>query len=919
MSKPQQTSAHVNGQVEQKLRLLATYFLNRTDRIAFLASWGTPSPADPEDQLDAILRAHVDATAPAVQLKWCTTNGKQGTQPGRHRIGTYNIAPGTNTTRWGGIDADGKTHKTPLATPLSAALTIIARLAKLNVPAYLERSGSGSGWHVWVFFDVLVPAVLVRRLLFGILAKPDDRFKLANGEPADPKAGKGLEVFPKQDSIGEAGLGNLLWLPWHHAATAGANEFYRVAADGNPQQYMPTEFKTITLNQLAAALAKVAPESSRSKTRDDQRDETTVAREALQHLADQRADDYQSWVNVGMALHNVGDDLLADWIDWSRQSQKFKEGDCEAKWRSFTREPGGITLGSLLAWAKDDTGWTPRRQQQRNKPATERDATATTGPSVWPDPQPIPADLPPVMPFDYDMLPEAFRGHVEDSALRMQCPPDFSAVAMMVTEAGVVGKKVGIRPKRNDDWLVIPNLWGTVIGRPGIMKTPAIRQPVKFLLRLQVEAQKQYKAELAEYENKRILAEIKKKTKVEEMKNAVKNKKDPLEIAKRYEVEEPKAPTPKRYLVNDSTVEKLGELLNQNRNGLTVFRDELVGLLRQLDKEGQEGARAFYLEAWDGLGKFTYDRIGRGTLDIDTVTLSILGGATPGRLLDYLGGAIKGGEDDDGTLQRYQLMVFPDVDRRWRNIDRWPDTQAKQRAWEVFQRLDKLDTRAIGAEAGDDDDGVPFLHFDQAAQRLFDDWRAKLEDLVRSGEEHPALESHLAKYRSLMPSLALLIHLADGGQGAVRQEAARKAIEWCAYLESHARRVYSVATNAAPIAAKALAAKIRKGELKDGFTMRDVYRKHWVGLSQKQAVEQAVDLLIELHWLREWVEETGGKQKVHFAINPALCAKTAPTPGAKSAKSPSAPPIGTSVTDPPGHFHADGQPGGEQDVFEVEL
>ncbi len=45
-------------------------------------------------------------------------------------------------------------------------------------------------------------------------------------------------------------------------------------------------------------------------------------------------------------------------------------------------------------------------------------------------------------------------------------------------------------------------------------------------------------------------------------------------------------PTRERYVVNDTTVEKLGELLNQNSRGLLVFRDELTGLLHSLDKDG---------------------------------------------------------------------------------------------------------------------------------------------------------------------------------------------------------------------------------------------------------------------------------------------------------------------------------------------
>jgi putative DNA primase/helicase len=467
----------------------------------------------------------------------------------------------------------------------------------------------------------------------------------------------------------------------------------------------------------------------------------------------------------------------------------------------------------------------------------------------------------------------------------------------------VVGKKIGIRPKRQDDWLVVPNLWGGVVGRPGIMKTAAIRQPFKNLYRLEIEARERYQQAKREYDDRYLVAESRKKVKKAAIDSAARNKRqDLLEVAKQFEIEEPEEPTPKRYIVNDSTVEKLGELLNQNPVGLTVFRDELIGFLRQLEKEGHEGARAFYLEAWDGLGTFTYDRIGRGTIHIESVMVSMMGGIQPGRLHEYLAAAIKGGSGDDGLLQRFQLLVYPDVDKRFRNVDRWPDTSARQRSWELFQRLDALDPAAVGAVREEGDDGVPFLRFTPAAQGLFDTWRVSLEEKVRSGEEHPALESHLAKYRSLVPSLALLIHLADGEQGPVGEVATQQAINWATYLESHARRIYAIVINAAAIAAKTLSKRIQLGDLKDSFTLRDIYRKHWAGLSEKQAVEQAVDLLIELGWLKEVVEETGGRPKIRYLINPASLKQTPPLPSAESANSPPDPPFGTYGTDPAAPF-----------------
>ena len=65
-------------------------------------------------------------------------------------------------------------------------------------------------------------------------------------------------------------------------------------------------------------------------------------------------DDYEGWLQVGMALHSVDESLLDEWIDHSRGSNLFDENECIEKWSSFKR--GGITLGTLYYFAKEDSG-----------------------------------------------------------------------------------------------------------------------------------------------------------------------------------------------------------------------------------------------------------------------------------------------------------------------------------------------------------------------------------------------------------------------------------------------------------------------------------------------------------------------------------------------------------------------------------
>jgi len=161
---------------------------------------------------------------------------------------------------------------------------------------------------------------------------------------------------------------------------------------------------------------------------------------------------------------------------------------------------------------------------------------------------------------------------------------------------------------------------------------------------------------------------------------------------------------------------------------------------------------------------------------------------------------------DDGLLQRFQILVWPDPPASWRNVDRWPNTKAKNRAYEVFKQLDALNPEDFGA-SGDDEEGIPAVRFTDEAQEVFDRWRAELEDRLRSAELPSALESHLAKYRSLMPSLALICHLIEYVDsttddsstegGAVGLRSAVRAAAWCEYLETHARRLYASAENPA--------------------------------------------------------------------------------------------------------------------------
>ena len=302
---------------------------------------------------------------------------------------------------------------------------------------------------------------------------------------------------------------------------------------------------------------------------------------------------------------------------------------------------------------------------------------------------------------------------------------------------------------------------------------------------------------------------------------------------------------------------------------MLILCDEVIGFLKSLDREGHEADRAFYLTAWNGNSRYTYDRIGRGTVDIEAAIVSFVGAIQPGVLHDYLRHAVAGGAGDDGLVQRFQMSVYPDMPGEWHNVDRPPAIDARNAAYDALRRLDELVPGAVGEPDPHDPNGLPFLRFDEKAQRVFDAWRECLENRIRGDVEHPAMEAHLAKYRSLAPALALIIHLTEGGRGPVTASAAKRATQWADYLESHARRIYAGVTEAPAVAARSLARRILNVELEDGFTARDVYGRCWSGLDRDQT-QAAIDVLLALHWIEERVEPTAGKPRVRYFINPKL-------------------------------------------------
>jgi hypothetical protein len=491
----------------------------------------------------------------------------------------------------------------------------------------------------------------------------------------------------------------------------------------------------------------------------------------------------------------------------------------------------------------------------------------------WDDPEPLPDPLVGVMPYQSDLLPPEIRDAVDDIAERMQCPPDFPAASMLVAMAAVIGARVGIRPRRFDDWLVVPNLWGCVVGRPSLKKSPAIGHAEKRIRAIEARERERLADEIEQFQVEAVLAEASVKSMKAGIAKAMKA--GDMDEARRLAlelrvIEESVAPVPRRIITTDSTIEKLGEMLNRYPLGMMLWVDELVGWMRGLDRQDMAGVRQQFLTLWNGQGRLNIDRVGRGETVVEHPCLSLFGCATPGGISDYVAAALRGGRGDDGLIQRLQVLVWPDSPKEYQHIDRWPDSPARDRLVAVFDALADLDADSFAErDQFDEGDGIPWVRFDADGQSIFDRWDAGIQNRIRSAELAEAFESHLSKYASLVPSIALVIHLAMGGRGPVSGVAAELSVRWAEYLESHAARLYSIAVAPERRMAKPLLKRLIDWPKDKPIRVRDIAKSGWSGLTEPDVVGSALEMLADAGWVRAVpVRPASGRPTVDFVIHP---------------------------------------------------
>tara|TARA_R110002020_G_scaffold133084_1_gene297000 strand:- start:459 stop:1976 length:1518 start_codon:yes stop_codon:yes gene_type:complete len=473
-------------------------------------------------------------------------------------------------------------------------------------------------------------------------------------------------------------------------------------------------------------------------------------------------------------------------------------------------------------------------------------------------------------PFPYKDTPEVLANWIRDNAEIKAMPPDYIGTGALVTLASLIAGKVKIQPIKTDStYLEVPNLWGCIVGRPSAMKTPALNLSLEFIKEFERELDLQYQEEYKRFKLKETIIKVEQKELEKDLAKKVRDKKGAMNqeyLVDEFEgrVEEPEEPQAERLVVNDVTPEKLAEICSYSPNGILTVRDELVGLLNDLNRPDRPNAKALYLEGWNGSNSFKTDRIGRGSQSIERLLLNVLGTTQPGVLNKHIREA-RGMEGGDGLLQRFQLMVYPKLSKEM-GVNRQPDLDLKEKVRDIFRKFFEYKVNVFDQ-----------ITFDQDGQDWFNMFKDENFKLTRSGKLNPILEAHFGKYTKLYCALAFIFTLIeDMDAQEINGDASYKALVWVKYLESHARNIYGLVDDPYWNAQKLLE------KFKDLFdwelmpaenqytTVREVHRKHWKYLSQNEDVSRALDQLVEFGFMLKVKVESNGRPTDRYYPHPDL-------------------------------------------------
>lgn len=367
--------------------------------------------------------------------------------------------------------------------------------------------------------------------------------------------------------------------------------------------------------------------------------------------------------------------------------------------------------------------------------------------------------------FPIDIFPEQMQFYIKECSDKLQMNVDYMGCSLLWLISVCVGNSFDIEVKSG--WKEKAAVWIALVGQAGIGKTPSIDRMIFPLQKINNKEIKRYIEEYKKFDEFNTLSK--------------KEKKDIY--GENYEVQKPKKT---QFIVNDITLEALVDMHQETDNSLGVFKDELAGWLKDMNKYRAGSDLEFWLSTWSGKS-VNVNRMTRAGSFVDKPFIPVLGGIQPTIFNNLTTEETK----ENGFMDRL-LLAYPEAKAEY-YVETELDYEAIKWYSEVITKF--FNTINQGIERTEGDIVSRTIKMDSASKKEWVRIFNKITDSQNNDDENQYLKSMYPKQKSYIPRFALLIHVFDcyfnefKGVLTLSKESILKAERLSDYFVNNAKKV----------------------------------------------------------------------------------------------------------------------------------
>lgn len=365
--------------------------------------------------------------------------------------------------------------------------------------------------------------------------------------------------------------------------------------------------------------------------------------------------------------------------------------------------------------------------------------------------------------FPIDIFPLPMQSYIIECNKTLNSSIDYMGCSMLWLASVIIGNSVEIEVKKG--WTEISTLWIALVGKAGIGKTPSISNIINPLLTLN---------------NKEIKHYIKQKEKFDAYEKLDKKEKE-------YK-EEIKDPKKTQFIANDITIEALVDLHQESKNSVGVFKDELAGWFKDMNKYRAGSDLEFWLSSWSGKAVNLNRKTAKSSF-VDKPCVPVLGGIQPNIFNSFYTEENK----DNGFVDR-MLLSYPDL-----HIDKYSEKDIDNDLLEWFNNsiinfYNTIKYKVINFD-NNGDIVSNTAYFDQEAKKEWVRIFNEITEIQNSDSENEYMKSMLPKQKTYIPRFSLLLNALNnlydnnGNILLVNKESLLKAEKLSKYFIAMAKKI----------------------------------------------------------------------------------------------------------------------------------